>query len=138
MRKFLTVLFILTTLSLLFGCAGTSTVNASLGKEFTLAIGKTANISGENLSIKFVDVTADSRCPSDVQCVWAGEVKVLLGITVNGSYQQVEMTQPGLVDARDGQPVGAYTYHFSVEPYPISTKQIGKEDYRLKMTVSKS
>ena len=137
MRKFLTVLFILTTISLLLGCAGTSTVNASLGKEFTLKIGQTANISGENLSIKFIDVTADSRCASDVECVWAGEVKVLLGITVNGSYQQVEMTQPGLVDAQDEQPVGVYKYQFTVEPYPISTKQIEKDDYRLIMTVSK-
>ncbi len=137
MRKIIGIMFILMTTSLLFGCSGTSTVKASLSKEFTLAIGQTAKISGENLSIEFIDVTTDSRCASDVQCVWAGEVKVLLGITVNGSYQQVEMTQPSLVDAQDGQPVGAYKYKFTVEPNPISTKQIEKEDYRLKMRVSK-
>ncbi len=137
MRKIIGILFIFTTILLLISCTGTSTVNASLNKEFKLKIGQTANISGENMSIKFIDVTADSRCASDVECVWAGEVKVLLGITVNGSYQQIEMTQPGLVDARDGQTVGVYKYQFTVEPYPISTKQIEKEDYRLKMTVSK-
>lgn len=136
MRKLIGILFTLTTVMLLLGCGSASTVNASLGKEFTLAIGQTATISGENLSIKFVDVTADSRCASDVECVWAGEVKVLLDIKSNGSSQQFELTQLGAGNA-EGQKIGNYTYQFTVEPYPVSTHQIEKSEYRLVMTVSK-
>jgi uncharacterized lipoprotein YajG len=135
MRKTVSVLFILTTILLLFGCAP-SKVKASLDKEFTLAIGQTANISGENLTIKLLDVTADSRCASDVECVWAGEVKVLLDINSSGSSQQFELTQLGAGNA-EGQKIGNYTCKFTVEPYPISTHQIEKSEYRLKMTVSK-
>ena len=136
MRKLISILIILTAIPLLIGCTGNKTIEASLDKEFTLAIGQTANISGENLKIKFLDVTADSRCPKDVQCPWAGEVKCLLEITSNGSTQEVELTQLGGGSA-EGQKVGDYTYKFTVEPYPESTKEIQKADYRLIMTVGK-
>lgn len=50
---------------LLAGCgSNTGEVQASLGQEFTLSINQTATISGQNLSIKFIDVTEDSRCPT--------------------------------------------------------------------------
>ncbi len=34
----------------------------------------------DDIQIKFKKVISDSRCPIGVQCVWAGEAKVLLGI----------------------------------------------------------
>lgn len=137
MRKLIVLLVILTTVSLLIGCTGSNTVKTSLDEEFTLAIGQTASISDENLKIKFLDVTADSRCAKDVQCPWAGEVKCLLKITSDGAAQQIEMKQPGLSNSDAGQKVGNYTYKFTVEPYPESTKEIQKADYRLIMTVGK-
>jgi len=135
MRKLISLLLILTAVSLMIGCTGSKTIEASLNKQFELAIGQTASIASEDLEIKFLDVTADSRCPKDVQCPWAGEVKCLLKITANGSTQEVELTQPGSSDT--GETVGNYTYRFNVEPYPESTKEIKKDDYRLVMTVSK-
>jgi uncharacterized Zn finger protein len=136
MRKLIGVLTVLISISLLIGCTN-NTVKTSLDKEFTLAIGQTATIAGENLKIKFLDVTADSRCAKDVQCVWAGEVSCSLQITQNGISEQIELTQPGLSDAGDGQTVGNYNYKFTVAPYPESTIVIEKKDYRLIMTVSK-
>lgn len=35
--------------------------------------------------LAFVDVTSDSRCPSDVQCIWAGEAALLFEWTAPGS-----------------------------------------------------
>ena len=47
--------------------------NANLGEQFTLPIGQTVDIVGQNLSIKFDAVIGDSRCPVGAECVWAGE-----------------------------------------------------------------
>jgi len=136
MRKLIVILLVLTTILLLIGCTSGKTIEASLDEEFTLAIGQTASISSENLKIKFLDVPADSRCPSDVQCVWAGEVTCSFEITSDESTEQVEMTLPGLTDVSAGQTVGNYRYKFTVEPYPESTKEIEKEAYRVKMRIS--
>jgi hypothetical protein len=138
MRKFTVILLALTSVGFLLSCSnGESTISISLAKEFTLTIGQTANISSENLTIKFVDVSSDSRCPSDVECPWAGQVKVILNIKNGSSSQQVELTQLGGGNA-EGQKIGNYTYEFTVEPYPVSTHQIEKNEYRLLLTVSKS
>ena len=136
MRKLIGFLTVLISISLLIGCTS-NTVKASLGKEFTLAIGQNATFSSENLKIVFLDITEDSRCAKDVECFWAGQVSCVLQITQNGISEQVKLTQPGLSNTSDGQTVGNYNYRFTVEPYPVSTKQIEKKDYRLKMTVNK-
>jgi hypothetical protein len=136
MRKLIGVLLVLTAILLLIGCTSDKTIEASLDEEFTLAIGQTASISSENLKIKFLDVPADSRCPKDVQCPWAGEVTCSFEITSDGATEQVTMTLPGLNDVTAGQTFGNYRYKFTVEPYPESTKEIEKEDYRVKIRVS--
>ena len=56
------------------------TVQVQKGSEFDLMTGQTARISGSFVNIKFTGVREDSRCPSDVQCVWQGNAVVLLAL----------------------------------------------------------
>ena len=66
----------------LANCSGVDTaVVASPGVEFNLAVGKTATLSGSDYRIAFNRVTEDSRCPVDVQCVWAGDAKIELTVS---------------------------------------------------------
>lgn len=43
---------------------------------------------GDTLEVEFVKVISDSRCPKNVQCVWAGEAKVLVKIYRNGEFEE--------------------------------------------------
>jgi hypothetical protein len=63
-----------------------SAVSATIDAPFQLAAGRQAIVSdGSNgIKIEFLKVTQDSRCPRDVQCVWAGQVSILVGVAVNG------------------------------------------------------
>jgi hypothetical protein len=111
-------------------------ITASLGQEFTLPVGKTASIEGENLSIKFVEVISDSRCPEGVECVWAGEAQCRLHFTLSGSPAEMVIVQPGGgADAKDY--FIQYGIDFKLEPYPQEGQQIATSDYRLIMTVTK-
>ena len=49
-------------------------------KEFTLSIGESVQVEGGLGFIKIIKVLEDSRCPVDVTCVWAGNVKIELEI----------------------------------------------------------
>lgn len=40
-----------------------------------------------SLEIEFVKVLSDSRCPKDVQCIWAGEAKILVKVYRNGVFE---------------------------------------------------
>ncbi len=108
----------------------------NLGKEFVLGFGQTAVIKSEDLKVQFSDVLADSRCPSDVQCIWAGEVKVSLSIHKNdqknlGIYEFT--SQAGILAVQN---IEGYSVKLvSVNPYPISTKTIEKPEYNLTLLV---
>ena len=43
----------------------------------------------------FVGVTEDSRCPTDVQCVWAGNCAVRLDVTTGRGVQPVTLNTAG-------------------------------------------
>ncbi|GAB2832619.1 hypothetical protein GCM10022221_34200 [Actinocorallia aurea] len=55
-----------------------STVTVREGQAFTLAPGATAALAGSSAKVSFTGVSADSRCPVDVECVWAGDATVEL------------------------------------------------------------
>jgi hypothetical protein len=54
---------------------------ASLGEPFRLGVGATRLVAGEDLRLWLISVSNDSRCPSGVQCVSAGDAIVRLNVS---------------------------------------------------------
>jgi hypothetical protein len=136
-------ILILLCLTVIFSCtAGCSVktpgqVEAELDSEFVLPIGTEAVIKGENLRIEFLEVTEDSRCPRNVECVWAGEAGYTLIISQDDNSEQVEITEPG-AGGQVSYTWQDYEIHTSLEPYPQDPGDIEAGDYRLRMRVSKN
>jgi len=119
------------------GCSGKSTdLEAGLGEEVLLAIGQSVILKGEDLSIEFVDVVEDSRCPRDVTCIWEGQAVCALKITSGESVSDLTIVEPGLSPGLSGAVFGTYDLSFTLEPYPESTLEISKDEYKLKLTCS--
>jgi hypothetical protein len=99
----------------------------------TAAIGEVATVGG--LHVRPIELLEDSRCPASVQCVWAGQVRVLVEVTrSDGAHQQRDLTlgrpqdidwgwlaladaapakrAPGQIDPR------AYRFTFTLAPGP--------------------
>jgi len=53
----------------------------NIDRDFDLKAGQTVRVDGTGLTVSFVGVSEDSRCPTDVVCVWAGNGAVSLFIT---------------------------------------------------------
>lgn len=66
--------------SLFVGCAGAPEAGVPEGAEVRLALGQTVFLEGTGLSITFVDVLEDSRCPQGMECFWEGRILALLRI----------------------------------------------------------
>jgi hypothetical protein len=67
------------------------TVAAEPGVAFSLPIGKTAAINGSGTRLTFRLVREDSRCPTDVTCIWAGDAKIDVTISRNGSSDDIRI-----------------------------------------------
>jgi hypothetical protein len=120
----------------LMGCGAAparESQSAELGTPFTLAPGATVSVKSAAMKVTFVSVTEDSRCPRDVACIWAGEVKVQLEIQqASQAASQVEIPEGGSTVA------GACRVTLvRIEPQPASTARIAPQDYRATLRVDK-
>ena len=68
----------------------TIAIVAEPGVAFSLPVGKTAAINGNGLKITFRQVREDSRCPTDVTCIWAGDAKIEVTISRSGSPDEMK------------------------------------------------
>jgi hypothetical protein len=56
-----------------------------------LAAGESADL-GSGRKLKFLRVQNDSRCPKDVQCVWAGEVTLAFELSTSEGSSNFELS----------------------------------------------
>jgi len=112
------------------------TAAAELGQEFTIGVGQSVKVSEEDLVITFNEVTGDSRCPQNVTCIWAGEVKAKVTVDYEGKEYPIELVEPGSADKAEYEFSG-YTLVYHIDPYPIAEEEISSDEYRLTMTITK-
>lgn len=62
--------------------AQNTTPTIAENNEFTIGLGEHQKIDG--VTITFFEVLEDSRCPKDVDCVWAGQAKIKVRIKEKG------------------------------------------------------
>ena len=113
-------------------------IETALGKEVTLSPGRTVRISGQDLSLTFKAVTADSRCPTGVTCVWEGEAKCQVSVTLKGVASETVFTVNGASDGYSQGTFSGYRGFFKLSPYPAVGKPIAAGDYRLLLKVEKA
>lgn len=105
-----------------------------LNSPIKLHINESTFLESESLQIT-VNSINDSRCPSDVTCVWEGEAKVQLSLTHNEKSGNFTLST---VKNNNSVSFDNYLVNLqSVEPYPTSTKTIATDDYVVTVSVSK-
>jgi hypothetical protein len=120
-------------------CSSTDNpAGVSLGQTATLAIGQQVSITGESLAVSFNKVISDSRCPTGVECFWAGEVSCLVDITFQGETESLVLTESGASSSPATRDFNQYRLAFSVSPYPQAGKEIPSKDYRLQITITRT
>lgn len=61
--------------------------------EFTLSVGQTISITDANITITFISVSSDERCPSEIECAASGPVTINLSIQDQGGVISEETLQ---------------------------------------------
>ena len=106
------------------GCGGPTEVE--LAEDFTLAIGKSAAIEGTGITVTFLDLLEDSRCPINAICVVAGNAKIQLGLRDPRRVATVNIP-----DQPRGEFVGQIEIRLmELTPEPEVGRQIDKGQYR--------
>jgi hypothetical protein len=111
-----------------------------LGREFTLRARQQITLPREGLRIKFVSVKEDSRCPTDVQCVWAGNAAVRLDVSIRGKGSKIlTLNTNNRSSSVDENLYRGYKLKLvDLRPYPRSNRKIAPGDYVVTLLVSKN
>jgi hypothetical protein len=111
-------------------CVAVPTGTASLGQDIELAPGRIIEVGTSGARISLEAISNDSRCPTDVQCVWEGNatarVSVLGDSRVTRTVELNSSVEPKQVQ------VDGYVLRFvALAPAPVSTARIPPSSYRL-------
>jgi len=128
---FLPFLFILTS-----ALAAPAAKDAALGQEFDVRVGQWVTIEGERLRVTFDRVAEDSRCPEGVQCVWAGNAKVVLRLS-KARRRSSTMTLNTGTDPKQAAYRGYEVRLVKLEPYPKEKRRIRRRDYAATLVVER-
>ena len=106
-----------------------------LGEPFDVRVGQTAYVADTRLSIHVDGVPEDSRCPQDVQCVWAGNARVVLEL------RDGENTDTASVSSTlEPHAVTRWDYRIelvNVEPETTAGQPIPQSEYRVRLLVNR-
>ena len=113
---------------------GATAPTASLNADFTLAPGQTVTIESTATTVHFDRVVQDSRCPTDVQCIRAGEAIVRIVVKSSSGAQDYEL------NSERREPVHRDDLTITlveVKPPRVSTRPIAPDEYRVTLRVTK-
>jgi hypothetical protein len=114
-------------------------VSADFGQQFELKLNQSASINSGEVKVNFLRVIEDSRCPSDVDCVWSGQIQVAVSVSVKGSVPKTL----SLINRARSKNISTkkfkkYSIEFvKAEPYPKNRNQKTKPaDQTISLIVS--
>ena len=110
--------------------------NVDLNREFTVKKGAEVVVNGEKLRIKFDSVNSDSRCPTGVQCVWAGNAAV----TIEVATKHKKPVKATLNTTSNPREIAYKAYKIKLiklTPHPVHNQTIDPKNYEATLIVSK-
>ena len=106
-----------------------------LNRQFTLAPGESASIEDTSISIEFMRVSGDSRCPADAVCIQGGDALVEVRVR-NGNTAEYELHTGD--HSRAAVTHGDFRVELvGLQPYPFSSRTIQPGEYRATLTVTR-
>jgi hypothetical protein len=123
----------LLVIAILLATATFTSVIGQSGKEVKLLVNKQIAISGTKLMVKLIEVK-DTRCPADVNCVWAGNAIVKISIIKGKSAAKMLELNTG-IDPRNVIFEGYEITLGEVTPLPKSSQTVKPNDYFVKISL---
>lgn len=118
--------------TILLGCSGSTVLPGSLPGEFELGVGDRAIFRGYGVEVRFEGITADSRCPVDVTCVWEGDAAAVVLLSAPGEAADTTTLHTALDGASTD--AGSLTLTLvGVAPLPHEGTAIDPATYRIRL-----
>ena len=100
---------------------------AKRSETLRVQINKEKKFAKSKLTVRFVELVEDSRCPTDTNCVWAGNAKIKIRVTMNGRTPDLTLDTNGPKQAATAE--GYSIKLIGLTPEPRSNVRINRNGY---------
>ena len=107
--------------------------NPELRDEIELGFGQIIQPANFPFSLQFQGVVADSRCPTEVDCVWEGNAEVLVNVISENNSEVYSLNTT--LDPQRITHEGYVLELIAVSPYPVYEEDVSEEDYSITLSV---
>ncbi len=109
---------------------------AALDQPFALRVGQRATVAGAEVTVRVESVASDSRCPTGVQCVWAGNAVVRAVLSQGSKAFGAELNTT--LDPRSVRYLDYTVSLVSLTPHPAQGSTIEPSEYQATFLVSRA
>ncbi len=109
-----------------------------LGRNFDVRVGQTVQIAGETLTVTFERVAEDSRCPTNVKCVWEGDAVVRVTLQGQNAERGTLNLHTQAAAAREADFQKYRLRLVQLVPWPKDSGGIPAETYIATLVVTRS
>ncbi len=136
MKKFI---FVFAALTLLFtACQKDDDTNLPKG-QMIFEVDEQATLQPDDMTLTLTRIVEDGRCPSTMQCIWAGRVVVEFRLEAGRTDVFFQLTDNEALDDGITQSIemaGKTFELLEVTPYPETGNEIPQKKYRVKINVN--
>jgi hypothetical protein len=100
---------------------------AKRSETMRVQINKEKRFAKSKVSIRFVELIEDSRCPTDTNCIWAGNAKIKIRVSRGGRSQELTLDTNGPNQAATAE--GYSIKLIGLTPEPRSNIRINRNGY---------
>ncbi len=105
-------------------------------EELTIGNGAQTVTKNGGITVKFLELIEDSRCPEGANCIWAGVAKIKVRLSKNGKAEVFDLN----TNQREKTAI-FQGYSFALDalnPYPSTTSKYSPSAYKATIEVSKA
>lgn len=126
---------IILTLLLAFVFGAIQTVEAQSGEQQKVQINKQKKFTRSNLTVQFVSLVEDSRCPKDTNCIWAGNAKIRIKVSKAKQSKTFELNT--FTEPKAAVFAGYEIKLVDLNPEPATNIRINRNGYVATLEVSR-
>ena len=108
---------------------------AKRSETMRVQINREKRVAKSKVTIRFTELVEDSRCPTDTNCVWAGNAKIKIRVSGYGRSLEITLDTNG---PHQGAAAEGYSIKLiSLTPAPRSNIRINRNGYVATFEVAK-
>lgn len=104
-------------------------------EEVVISYGQLCSNTAEQISLQFIEVVSDSRCPGVVDCFWAGDGHIRLEFKTGSTGHIIDLHTE--LSPKDTIIDSYHIVLIKLDPYPHEDNVIPSDEYRATVLVKK-